>query len=191
MIPSKDHKSGVTPRIRHVVNEAGGQSAFARLVWGDVDANRGKVYRWYHGISGIRHDEALVVADKCQCSFLWLLTGRGTPTGSLEAPQPNREHQALALDGFLEGVAKPDEAHPGYASRAWRADRDQRGQGGHSRAPHSTVAESDAVTASAIERVLGATLGTLHVRSDEVPAERLEQSVALMLAAMEATRCRR
>lgn len=65
--PWKKHKSGVTPQLRALIENAGGQMAFARAVYGDAaSAHKGGVAKWYYGGSGISITEARLVARKAE-----------------------------------------------------------------------------------------------------------------------------
>lgn len=79
----KEHKSGVTPQLRELIDEAGGQTAFGRAVWGDAfRGHKGKVAKWYYGRSGISAFEVeKVLAAKLfeNVSTAWIFHGNDVP----------------------------------------------------------------------------------------------------------------
>jgi hypothetical protein len=84
----------IKTRLRKIVDESDGQSAFARLVWGDADKHKGKVRRWLKEKVNPSADQA---ADICyrvtpRRSVQWFLTGRGP---EFEAADLNATFPAL------------------------------------------------------------------------------------------------
>jgi len=69
------YQRGIKERIRRLVNTAGGQTAFARKIWGDPLPHKGKVGKWYNGRSAIRPEEAITVAKAFGVRPAWLLLG--------------------------------------------------------------------------------------------------------------------
>lgn len=90
-----DPRSELRGRIRKLVNEAGGQTAFARRVWPDKDplGQKGKVGKWYNGPTGISADEARAVAEAFGRNAAWLLWNEGP-----ERQGTSRNDATLAAD---------------------------------------------------------------------------------------------
>jgi hypothetical protein len=88
-------------RLRKLVGESGGQSAFARLVWGDADKHKGKVRRWLKEKTNVSADQAAEICYKVtpRRSVQWLLTGRGPEIEATElgASFPPRGEAAQRL----------------------------------------------------------------------------------------------
>jgi len=89
------YQAGVTERIRQLVNEAGGQTEFARRIWGDPLPHKGKVGKWYNGRSGIHPTLASVVAKAFGRRPAWLLLGE----------LPEREGAVLAEAKLADELA--------------------------------------------------------------------------------------
>ena len=84
----------MTPQLRKLIHEAGGQTAFARKMWSEQAAgHKGKVAKWYYGRSGIRHDEARRVAEAFARPLVWLLTGKGPDRVGATRPEAALEEE--------------------------------------------------------------------------------------------------
>src|SRR5262245_39198709 len=87
------YRKELKARVRQLVDEAGGQSAFARRVWGDAIAHKGKVGRWYNGRTGLSAEEVIQVARAFKRRPAWLMFGE-LP----ERPGVSRSEAELAAD---------------------------------------------------------------------------------------------
>lgn len=182
-MPSVEHKSGVTPRLRLLIDESGGQSSFARRVWGEVEPNKGKIRKWYHGHSGISHGEARVVADKCGRSLEWLLTGRETAADedASEADTPDPMFEAF-LKAFPAAAGLDVRA---AAARAWYYAQGRFASGGHTSHGREITQRDQIAAAKAVGEALHASLVALKVKPEAVSPWQLRQFVTLTLAAFE------
>lgn len=110
--PWKRHKSGVTPQLRQLVDEAGGQTAFARKVWGGevFGEHKGKVAKWYYGRSGISLPEARRVAAKLDTSVKFIMGGEAGEVDQRYPWMPSawtpEVSQTFALDYFRASAAQ-------------------------------------------------------------------------------------
>jgi hypothetical protein len=111
---TKAYQGRVTTRLKTLINEAGGQTAFARRVWGDPHPHKGKVQKWYRGHSGIRPDEAVKVAESFGRRPAWLLLGE-LPERAGVARADVTLAADLAAYVANEAIAK---ANPGMAREA-------------------------------------------------------------------------
>lgn len=127
----RQHKSGVTPQLRALIGHAGGQTPFARAVYGDsaTNANKGKVRKWYYGASGISTAEAVVVAESAelpgvQCGELsidWLFGLSDEPNRNARTVFGQLPNALAAYVGreFVRRV--PRDSVPSSSKKFWNA----------------------------------------------------------------------
>lgn len=117
-------------RLKTLIAEAGGQSAFSRKVWPKepAEANKAKVSKWANGLSGISPEkEALAVARAFHRRPAWLLfgdlperEGATRPEAALEYELANVVTVRALADANIEPSTKP----PGWsaAHAVWMRD---------------------------------------------------------------------
>lgn len=87
---TKQHQKGLQNRLHELIDEAGGRPQFMRDVWGPkgVERNKSKVGKWLDGTSGMRADEAEVIAKRFASRPAWLLYGEEPRRPSAVRPLP-------------------------------------------------------------------------------------------------------
>lgn len=101
-----EHPSGVTPRIRELVEKAGGQRAFIRRVFvgENPKAHQGKVFRWYTGKTSPRPAEGKRIARAFDVPYEWLLTGRSQDSPEISGPVDEPKLRASVRDFVIRSL---------------------------------------------------------------------------------------